>query len=294
MGKFDDILYRDDRLFRFYQSATSYLSSLGLTAMGTAIARDYAPTGRLDFLIGGSAMALLGIGIADITHGKNYLSRLFNKVISPFKKRELISQGDILTSAAVGSCIALGGGEFISYLSSHQNFSLTEFVESASFPKIAANLLPFMALSLVDIPSVTKKLNQVISGDHITVAKLGCNLVGCSLIYHFATKAGLPSYQALASLQVSTVLGGALFYLQQNNLKYFMPTYGMPEDERKALDARLAKDGAQEEFTEEYCKMLVERGLLTEIDVQKMKRRVNQQVALHMPRQAASSPDLSQ
>ncbi len=210
MGKFDDILYPKRRLFDFFNKASSYVPSTGLIAMGTAIAHDYGVTGRLDLLVGGSMLALLGAGIADITNGNNFMARTFNKIVSPLKKKEVLSQGEILTYLGIGSCAVLGGGEAITYAFGQDVHSLQHFLHSSSLPKIVANLAPYMAVSLLEVPSIFKAVNKKISGDQILNFKFAANLVGGGLIINFAQKANLPIYETLGMLQIATTLGGRL------------------------------------------------------------------------------------
>lgn len=272
MGKYDDILYRHEKLFQVFTKAQSVIPATGLAAMGVAIARDYAVTGRIDLLLGGTALALLGVGVADIALGKNVMARIFNKISSPFQKRKIeVSQGDVLTFLGVGSCAILGAGEAISYLSQHSHISLSDLFQSPSLPKIVANMGPYMAVSCFGVSAISNRLNRYISGDNIKNLSTACNMAGTALIYNFAQKAHLPAYEILAGFQGVTIWAGEMFWLCRQLPVFFMPTYDMdPEEELRMLTKVMEEDGGLDRYRKEYLDMLKGRRLFTPKDLEKM------------------------
>lgn len=272
MGKYDHILYRHEKLFQVFTKAQSVIPATGLAAMGVAIARDYAVTGRIDLLLGGTALALLGVGVADIALGKNVMARIFNKISSPFQKRKIeVSQGDVLTFLGVGSCAILGAGEAISYLSQHSHISLSDLFQSPSLPKIIANMGPYMVVSCFGVSAIANRLNRYISGDNIKNLSTACNMAGTALIYNFAQKAHLPAYEILAGLQGVTIWAGEMFWLCRQQPVFFMPTYDMdPEEELRMLTKVMEEDGGLDHYRKEYSDMLMNRGLFTSQDLEKM------------------------
>lgn len=280
MGKFDHIIRKKEALFQGFAQASSYVPASGLAIMGVHIASGYAQTGRMDLLVGGSLLALLGVGIADITSGNNYLSKAFNWMAAPFnKQKDLISQVDVLTISGVGSCLVLGGGEIAAYLQAVADPSFIDFTKSASFPKVVANVLPFMAVSLAEMPAVAKDLKQYVPDAFLKVAKMSLNSVGCYFIYDFARKADLPITEVTALLQATTVGLGTLFqgYLTHSTFLEGLPD--MTGEEKARFFSQLSKAGQEEEFFAEYHQMLLDRGFITEEDLaehQAWMRRISE------------------
>ncbi|NBX65583.1 MAG: hypothetical protein EBQ96_01130 [Proteobacteria bacterium] len=269
------------RLFDTVGFIGKIASPAGLTQMGMQVAYGYVPTGRLDLLMGGSLLVLLGVAIADISFGKNHLSRIFSRALSVAARNPVqISQPTILAAAGIASCLVLAGGEIANYLSqtgvtlrelTTSTDSWGKFVASASYPKIMANIAPFLAASAIDIPAVRNTMDRVLEPVNTSLIQNGLGVAGATMIGVFAQKAGLPAFEIAASLQAMGSISATLasMYL------FFSPRFFLPHtksiNEELIFLTRVAIAGKQDVLERERDAMMNARGHMTP----GMKRRIN-------------------
>lgn len=274
-------VWRGQRAYDLIGAFGRYIGPVGITTMGTAVAYGYAETGRLDLLVGGSLLALLGAGIADISSGRNFLSRAFNKVTGNLLK---ITQPMVLAAAGIGASLILGGGEVMNYLD-HHGLTLTQvwndrenwaqFWKSASYPKTVANLAWFLAASALDIPVVNRAARKILDPDNVINAQNALGFIGSYTIFEFATRAELPLYLATASLQMTTCLAAMAAWLHgKMNPAYFDDMHGLTAAEYSEKMEGLEERGLYNLFREEQRKMLLARGHITPRQFEQMSSRI--------------------
>ncbi len=266
-----DLASCNARGYNFFSAIPKITGPAGLLVMGGIVANDFSTTGRVDLLVGGSLMVLLGAGIVDINAGKNYLSRAFSKVASFVTQKSVtISQPFILAASGLASCIVLGGGEFANFLRTsgvtisdliQNKQALQDFMATASYPKIMANVVPFLAASMLDVPSVRAKLDRMIDPGVTQATQNILSAAGGMMISHFALRAGLPVVAVGTAFQTfASMVGlGAVFH-KTFAPQFFMPDLGKTPDEERLTLERIEASGHAELFHQTYVSEMQQRG----------------------------------
>lgn len=176
--------------------AADFGPSLALFLAGIPIALDYARTGRLDLLIGGCLVSMMGIALADHVAGHHVLARMAERLF-PFG----LKVPDKIPLALIGlaTTVTLCAGETARFLTRHplteslDALPVREMTADPSFLKILATAFFFPAASLMNLPSVHRRLETSLSSLEIKCIQNLCGLGGASLIGMFGLMIGAAS-----------------------------------------------------------------------------------------------------
>lgn len=196
------------RSFRFNgarRAAVDFGPSVALVLAGLPIALDFGQTGRLDLLIGGIFVTLMGLVRADFISGRHLLARGVKRAF-PFS-------GDLhpkLPLALIGlsTTFILFVGESVQLLGRHgpesmscpQGCALDAVAGDPSSLKILATALFFPLASAMNLPPVHDRLERSLSGVEIKRLQSFCSLIGAALIGVFGLIIGAFSAVFFGSL----------------------------------------------------------------------------------------------
>lgn len=178
--------------------AADFAPPLALFFAGIPIALDYGRTGRIDLLLGGVLVSMMGVALADHVAGRHLFSRLAERLL-PFVR----TVPDKLPLALIGlaTTFTLFVGETLCFLTRHPAvfsqeitpYLLRDMTMDPSFLKILATGFFFPAASLMNLPRLHARLEKELSGLEIKCIQNLCGLGGASLIGMFGLMIGAVS-----------------------------------------------------------------------------------------------------
>lgn len=151
---------------------SDYGPAFGLFLTGFPIAFDYGRTGRIDLLLGGMLVSLLGIVIADHISGHDVFASLVRrgfKGMASIEGRTLVALTGLATAftLCLGEAAALVARHDIGLADCLAPCVIGDVAQDPSALKIAATALLFPAASLMNFPAVHGRIAPRLSALHI-------------------------------------------------------------------------------------------------------------------------------
>lgn len=186
---------------RWRPVVSDYGPSLALILAGIPIALDYGRTGRMDLLLGGVLVCLMGIALADLVSGAHFLARGAGRVLSFLSP---VHPRIPLALVGLATTFTLLAGELVVFLQRHPVDAascldpcvLGAMSADPSFLKILATAFLFPAASTLNLPSVHDRLSRSLSPLEIKCLQNMFGLGGAALIGIFGLMIG--AFSALA------------------------------------------------------------------------------------------------
>lgn len=184
---------------------SDYGPSVALLLAGFPIALDYGWTGRIDLLMGGILVSLMGVALADLVAGTHFLARGFGCVFAffgPLHPRlplALIGLATTFTLLA-GELVVFARRYPLDPSSCLDPCALETLSTDPSFLKILATAFLFPAASTMNLPIVHDRLSRSLSGLEIKCLQNMFGLGGAVLIGIFGLMIGAFSAVAFGIL----------------------------------------------------------------------------------------------
>lgn len=157
---------------RVGSALSDYGPSAGLFIAGFPIVFDYGRTERLDLLLGGVLVSLLGIVLADHVSGSHFSPALLRRALGG---RIRVYDKFPLVAVGLATAFTLCTGEAMQWMARHgasleqclDPCTFEEMVYDPSALKIVATAFLFPAASLINIPGVHARLERLLTSLHI-------------------------------------------------------------------------------------------------------------------------------
>ncbi len=179
--------------------------SIALILAGVPIALDYGRTGRVDLLLGGLLVSLMGLALADLVAGTHLLSRATVRA-TPFLRA--LHPRVPLALIGLATTFTLLIGEVFVFVQRHPLTPAgcldpcvwADVTADPSFLKILATAFLFPAASAMNLPGVHDRLARSLSVLEIKCLQNLCGLGGAALIGMFGLIIGAFSAVAFGVL----------------------------------------------------------------------------------------------